>query len=101
MVRSANALFDLGSFYFTAKHSPEPITIKYFHVDNKTMYHFWDRFVFYYFGTDKLEEVAQIEKELAPYAALRLLYICSNADPKEPLDDRIFEIIKRFIPQES
>lgn len=74
-----NSIFDLASIYFTAKYTPEERTMNMFHFGNETMLRFWELFVHYYYGVDNPKKIAEIEAQLHPYAAFRVVFFAKAA----------------------
>lgn len=70
-------LFDLGMVLFTCLYDNHDFMRKVFHLEPPTAEQFWHYFVKEYFGEDA--DPALKEKELRPYAALKLLIIERNA----------------------
>lgn len=69
-------LFDLGMVLFTCIYDNHDFMREFFHIEPPTAELFWKYFVKEYFGEDA--DPAKIEKELRPYAALKLLIIERN-----------------------
>lgn len=85
-----NALYDLGTIYYTAYCTPPDLTEKLYHVNVETMRHFWNLFVLYYFGTDKPEEVEALNNKILPFAALKAMQFMNitGNDNHYPLVDK-------------
>lgn len=70
-------LFDLGMVLFTCIYDNHDFIREVFHMEPETAAEFWKHFVHEYFGEDV--DPAVKERELRPYAALKLLIIERNA----------------------
>lgn len=70
-------LFDLGMVLFTCLYDNHDFMREVFHIEPPVAERFWHYFVKEYFGEDA--DPSQKEKELRPYAALKLLIIERNA----------------------
>lgn len=75
-------LFDLGMVLFTCLYDNHDFMRDVFHIEPPTAEQFWHYFVKEYFGEDT--DPAQKEKELRPYAALKLLIIERNTGSAIP-----------------
>ena len=81
--------FDLGMVYLTCILGEEEFTRDTFHMDKATAAAFWEAFAKEYFGQDvPLEE---IEKEILPYAALKILIIERDGGTPMPRYRKVLE----------
>ena len=69
-----NPLFDLGMTYWISKCNLEETTKRLYHIDNKMMQKIWEIFLREYYGTDNQEELAEYERQIRPFAALKMIY---------------------------
>ena len=72
-----NPMFDMGMWYFQAKLNVDEIVRDLFHFGNDTIAKVWDIFAKEYFGADTPEKLAEVERQVAPFAALHMLYLGS------------------------
>lgn len=85
--RYGNHMFDLGMFYFVCKCNSEELTQKLYHISKEQIYRVWDIFIGEYFGADTPEKIADIESQIKPFAALKMVHLCSlNALPQVMID---------------
>ena len=75
-------MFDLGMLYLCCKLDRGAFLQETFHMDAATASRFWDCFAPDYFGTDR--PLADIEKEVLPYAGLKTLIIERDAHAPKP-----------------
>lgn len=80
-----NPLFDLGMFYMAARCNPDELTQHLYHISNDQMRQVWDIFVRDYFGTDDHEEIEAREREIRPFAALRMIYYGTIDQMRPPM----------------
>lgn len=78
-----NPMFDIGIVYLTAKCNPDEFTQYLFHVNNEQYGRFWDIFAKDYFGIETPEQLAEIERQVAPFAALKMIFF-ANQDKMQP-----------------
>jgi uncharacterized protein (TIGR02172 family) len=76
-----NHLFDLGMVYLCCNLSEEAFIKKAFHMEKSTAIKFWESFAPAYFGKDR--SLADIEKEIRPFAGLKTLIV--ERDSKRPM----------------
>jgi len=69
-----NPLFDLGMTYWISKCNLEETTMRLYHIDNKMMQKIWEIFLREYYGTDNQELLAEYERQIRPFAALKMIY---------------------------
>ena len=66
-------MFDLGMVYLCCKLNGEEWTQEQYHMSNATAARFWDAFAREYFGEDA--DLEEIERQVLPYAGLKVLII--------------------------
>ena len=85
-----NPLFDLGVLYMAAKINTEQINQDYFHLTNAQMRQIWSIFKHEYFGAKTAEAENAVNEKVAPFAALKMLFFCTqNHNMKAPQKDFI------------
>lgn len=72
--RWGNPEFDLGMFYLTCKGDEPEMSEHLFHLRQEQMRQIWDVFVREYYGNISEAELANIEKRLRLFMALKLVY---------------------------
>lgn len=72
-------MFDLGMVLFTCIYDNPVFLREVYHMEPETAREFWHYFVKEYYGEDADEN--EVEKELRPYAALKLLIMERNCGP--------------------
>ena len=88
--RYGNHMFDLGMFYFVCKCSSEELTQKLYHITSAQISRVWDVFVAEYFGVSTPEQIAEIESQIKPFAALKMVHLCSLS----PLSPTLIDFIR-------
>ena len=73
-----NPLYDLGTLYFVSHVSPDPIIEDIFHISKELFQKVWDVFIRRYYGTDDDEAIAEYEKQIRPFAALKAAHFGSR-----------------------
>lgn len=85
-------LLDLGVTMMAVKYTPEAKMRELYHMDKNAAINFWNAFVPAYFGPGR--SIDEIEDEIAPYCALRILFVYSKLGflipERQPLVDRLF-----------
>lgn len=66
-------MFDIGMVYLCCKLNGEEWTQEQYHMSNATAARFWDAFAREYFGEDA--DLEEIERQVLPYAGLKVLII--------------------------
>ncbi|MBO4614170.1 MAG: TIGR02172 family protein [Bacteroidales bacterium] len=69
-----NPLFDLGMTYWISKCNMDETTMRLYHINNEKMQEIWEIFLREYYGTDNPEKLAEYEKQIRPFAALKMIY---------------------------
>ena len=69
-----NPLFDLGMTYWISKCNLDDTTKRLYHIDNNKMQEIWEIFLREYYGTDNPKELAEYERQIRPFAALKMIY---------------------------
>ena len=69
-----NPLFDLGMFFLACHCNPDEMTMDLYHVDNATMRSFWDIFIRHYYEGESDASIAEKERSIAKFAALKMVY---------------------------
>ena len=69
-----NPLFDLGTLFFTSNMASEELTFKLYHCHKDQMRRHWIAFVKEYFGVSSDADVDEIEKRIAPFAAMKIIF---------------------------
>ena len=83
--RWGNPLFDLGMFHLACNLNDEELTQHLYHLDNATMRRIWNVFVRDYCQIDSDERQAAFERQLDPFAALKLIGFDLNTSLPEPV----------------
>jgi len=71
-------MFDLGMTYIVTHHNSDEFTFENFHIHNPLALEFWNNFIPVYLGTDDPEAIAEKEREIQAFAALKTLLIEYN-----------------------
>ncbi len=69
-----NPLFDLGMTYWISKCNLDETTMRLYHISNESMQKVWEIFLREYYGTDDPKERAEYERQIRPFAALKMIY---------------------------
>ena len=69
-----NPLFDLGMTYWISKCNLDDTTKRLYHIDNNKMQEIWEIFLREYYGTNNPKELAEYERQIRPFAALKMIY---------------------------
>lgn len=69
-----NPLFDLGMTYWVSKCNLPETTLRLYHINSEKMQEVWEIFLREYYGTDDPEKLAEYEKQIRPFAALKMIY---------------------------
>lgn len=64
-------LYDMGMLYLLCRYGKEELVQDVFHVGREAMGRVWTVFVKEYFGADTHEKVADVERTVRPFAALK------------------------------
>lgn len=83
--RWGNPLFDLGMAYLTFCNPDEAITQRLFHIGSAEMQRIWKTFAEDYFGAHTDAERHDIERRLAPFAALKMVHFDLVHPMPEPM----------------
>lgn len=107
--RWGNPLFDLGMFHLACNLNDEALTQHLYHLDNATMRRIWNIFIrdYFHIGSDGQqsaivsdeqqsaigsdEQQSAIERQLDPFAALKLIAF----DLQTPLPEQVVGFIRR------
>jgi uncharacterized protein (TIGR02172 family) len=85
-----NPKFDLAMWYIVANANPDEVTQKLYHISNDMMRNVWIIFARDYFGVTTDAELDEVEKELIPFAILRMLFFINHTG-------HIFPPVRHFI----
>lgn len=91
--RYGNHMFDLGMFYFVCKCNTDELTQKLYHISNEQISRVWDIFIEEYFGAHTTEKHAEIESQIKPFAALKMVHLSSLST----LPPNMIEFIRKSI----
>ena len=69
-----NPLFDLGMTYWISKCNLDETTMRLYHISNDEMHKVWNIFLREYYGTGDPVKLAEFEKQIRPFAALKMIY---------------------------
>lgn len=69
-----NPLFDLGMTYWISKCNLDETTMRLYHISNEKMQEVWEIFLREYYGTKDPVKLAEYEKQIRPFAALKMIY---------------------------
>lgn len=93
-----NPLFDVGANYIIWQKFSNERQIEDFHLSKAMYQRFWNVFVREYFGADTEEKIAEVNRMIAPYAAVQALVFLSHngAVPDPPFLIYLYEALENM-----
>lgn len=90
--RWGNPLFDLGMTYLTFCNPDEEITQRLYHISSALMQRIWKTFTEDYFGVHTDDERHDVERRLAPFAALKMVHF----DQVRPIPGHMLRFVQKI-----